>query len=638
MDSAENITYFRERIEDLSAEITMLAALLDSDIDEIIFEIIEEQMERTRLHSSSGDAVSCSGRPSFDIPAESIEHLPLCGLKVRQIADLYGVSEKTITRRMSQFDIREPSPIVEAIMNGNDEFLRNKLKSGENLLEKNEDGWVPLHECAYYGQLKCLKLLIKAYPGTIDVRTMNEETALYLATNRNHVDCVQLLLESGAEPDIANKARVTPIYKACERQNAEILKMLVKYNGDVNHRCNQGWTALHEAVSRNDLEIIEILVQAGAKIAVTNIYGISPLFVAAQSGQLDALKFLIGHGADVNSQASDKATALYEACKNGHEHIVEYLLSENADANIPGKNGLLPIHIAAQCGHKEIVCMLIPVTSRARIRRSGISPLHLAAERNRDETLEELIEAGYDVNSTLSFERSRMYEDRRSTPLYFAVSNNNIYATEVLLKAGAHPNVDLINPLLIAIRQGCIKSMKLLLAHGANINAYIPAVPSTFPATIMFSMQYLSLLKFLLDQGCDALSCFTCEYGSGEHPPLPDISPREDFPQRNTKPKFVQFCEMVSTPKITRWAGPIIDLLLDYVGNVQLCSRLTEHLDSYEDWAVIKEKSKPPRSLLHLCRIKIRETLGNERLKRLNRLQIPSRLIRYLEYNYSNDC
>lgn len=42
---------------------------------------------------------------------------------------------------------------------------------------------------------------------------------------------------------------------------------------------------------------------------------------------------------------------------------------------------------------------------------------------------------------------------------------------------------------------------------------------------------------------------------------------------------------------MSRWAGPIIDVLLDYVGNVQLCSRLKEHIDSYEDWAVIKEKA-----------------------------------------------
>lgn len=64
---------------------------------------------------------------------------------------------------------------------------------------------------------------------------------------------------------------------------------------------------------------------------------------------------------------------------------------------------------------------------------------------------------------------------------------------------------------------------------------------------------------------------------------------------------------MVSTPDISRWAGPIIDVLLDYVGNVTLCSKLIEHLDSYEDWAVIKEKSRKycfnPHQALIVCNI-----------------------------------
>lgn len=52
-----------------------------------------------------------------------------------------------------------------------------------------------------------------------------------------------------------------------------------------------------------------------------------------------------------------------------------------------------------------------------------------------------------------------------------------------------------------------------------------------------------------------------------------------------------QFCEMISAPSISRWAGPIIDLLLDYVGHVTLCSRLLEHLDSYEGWSAIKDRA-----------------------------------------------
>lgn len=52
-----------------------------------------------------------------------------------------------------------------------------------------------------------------AYPGTIDQRTLQEETALYLATCREHLDCLLSLLQAGAEPDISNKSRETPLYK-----------------------------------------------------------------------------------------------------------------------------------------------------------------------------------------------------------------------------------------------------------------------------------------------------------------------------------------------------------------------------------------------------------------------------------------
>lgn len=35
-----------------------------------------------------------------------------------------------------------------------------QLKS-RNLTEANKDGWIPLHETAYYGHVECLKLLLR---------------------------------------------------------------------------------------------------------------------------------------------------------------------------------------------------------------------------------------------------------------------------------------------------------------------------------------------------------------------------------------------------------------------------------------------------------------------------------------------
>ncbi|KAJ8399178.1 hypothetical protein AAFF_G00415570 [Aldrovandia affinis] len=467
-------------------------------------------------------------------------------------------------------------PIVTAIRNGDVKAVTGLVSSSaKSALLANNDGWIPLHEAAYYDQVECVKVLLRAQPNSIDKRTLLEQTALLLAVTKENFACAQCLLEKGADPEIASKNKDTPLYKACEKENVKMVGLILRFGAEVDQRCVQGWTALHEAVCRNSIEISRMLMQSGAKVNPRDMYGLTPLFVAAQSGRPEALCFLIKKGADINEQAADGATALYEASKNGHNDVVELLLSHHADANRPVNTGLLPLHIAAQRGHDEIVSMLLPVTSRARVRRCGISPFHLAAERNQDDVLEVLIKAGFDVNVQLSPDRSAMHEDHRSTALYSAIANNNVAATAMLLEAGANPNLDIFSPLLLAVRQGCIETAILLVEHGADVNVTIPTRPTSFPSSVMFCVTCLPLLKYLMDSGCDALACFKCPYGSDPHPP--DKAPRSrgseglsaDTPAHSHTETPLQFCEMISSPSASSWAGPVIDLLLDYVG---MCS------------------------------------------------------------------
>ncbi|KAF7231140.1 ankyrin repeat and SOCS box protein 2 [Nothobranchius furzeri] len=531
---------------------------------------------------------------------------------------------------------KEEEPLFRAIREGDGSRVKALVMCpGTNLMLPSKPGWLAVHQAAWFGQDTCLKMLLSAQPGMINKRTSQGETPLLVAVSRGQLGCVQVLLEDGADLEIPNYDKETPLYKACERNSAATVAALLNHGAAVNTQCIQGWTALQEATVHNNVEICEMLLKAGAKHNLRNMYGIGPLFTAAQNGQLAALRFLIRHGADINTQAADGATALYEAAKNGHQDIVEMLLSQNADANKPGKTGMLPLHIAAQRGSNTIISMLIPVTSKARVRRTGISPLHLAAERNRDDTLEMLIEAGFDVNAQLSEERSRLYEDRRTTPLFFSVINNNVEAVSMLLAAGADPNLDMFKPLMVAARMGCIQTVKLLVEHNADINASIPTHPTTFPAVYMFSMKYLPMFKYLLDNGGHSLSCFDCVYGSQPHPPIKTKRSESNDYSTQILPETVlktgvQFCEMISIPSISRWAGPIIDILLDYVGHVTLCSKLIEHLDSYSGWSNIKEKSALPRPLLQLCRLQILQLVGRQQLKRL---PLPGSLLRFLHHN-----
>lgn len=50
-------------------------------------------------------------------------------------------------------------PVLKAIKEDDEGALKAMIKDGKNLTEPNKDGWLPLHEAAYYGQLSCLKTL-----------------------------------------------------------------------------------------------------------------------------------------------------------------------------------------------------------------------------------------------------------------------------------------------------------------------------------------------------------------------------------------------------------------------------------------------------------------------------------------------
>lgn len=52
-----------------------------------------------------------------------------------------------------------------------------------------------------------------------------------------------------------------------------------------------------------------------------------------------------------------------------------------------------------------------------------------------------------------------------------------------------------------------------------------------------------------------------------------------------------QYCQAISSSCFCRISGPIISMLLDYVGHAHLCSQLLDILESRSDWASIKLKA-----------------------------------------------
>lgn len=269
------------------------------------------------------------------------------------------------------------------------------------------------------------------------------------------------------------------------------------------------------------------------------------------------------------------------------------------------------------------------MTEMEAVNESGMSPLHSAAAGGHPQCLELLLDAGYDPNFMLHPRVRRNYEDERRSALYFAVYNNDLRSTRLLLEGGAMPNQDPVNCLQVALRQGNYELINMLLRHGANVNYYSRINTTHFPSALQYALKDEVMLRMLLNYGYDIQRCFTCPYGDGPHVPA-------DY--EGWSPSVIKdmvFCEVITVYWLKHLSGQVVRIMLDYVDHVTFCSKLKGVLMEQKQWPDICEIQANVRSLKHLCRLRIRERLRSLRLKSpifLTYLPLPNSLKDYLLY------
>ncbi|KAI4798696.1 hypothetical protein KUCAC02_020550, partial [Chaenocephalus aceratus] len=133
----------------------------------------------------------------------------------------------------------------------------------------------------------------------------------------------------------------------------------------------------------------------------------------------------------------------------------------------------------------------------------------------------------------------RRHEEK---PLYFAVSNGDATCTEMLLKAGANPNLDPLCCLLVAVRSGHHDIVKLLLAAKADV-------------------------KLLL-------------HGAERHGVSHGAAVLPEGRGDDEAAAQQRFCDFVSVSWLDNLVGRVVSILLEYVGQVSLCSKLTKALEA----------------------------------------------------------
>ncbi|XP_062404100.1 ankyrin repeat and SOCS box protein 15-like [Sardina pilchardus] len=521
--------------------------------------------------------------------------------------------------------------LLDAIKEGDISALQELQKFPSAFLEVDSGGWLPLHRAAVQPLAKVLETVLNSpCDHDLEKKTKVGETCLTMAVEAGLLENVRTLLEFGASPSCCNSKNESPLLLAVRTGSYELVSVLLSYGASVGQACAKKWTAMHEAAKRGYSDIMVLLFSWDGKVTFRDQHGVTPLGTAAESGHEEIIRILLQNGANVNAQSNNGESALIEAASAGNPDCVNLLLMNGANPNLANVSGLLPIHRAAYDGHLLVLRILILVTSRRSVRFSGQSPVHSAADGGHAQCLQLLIESGFDVNTTLSQTVSDTYSDMRRSALYFAVSNGDVTCTEMLLNAGAKADLDPLSCLLVAVRAGRYEIVKLLLAKNANVNSYFTLVSNTvFPTALQYCLRDEIMMRLLLNHGYDVKKCFSCHHDNPSDLTFCRRSPCDLLCQVNSDK--IPFCEFIGLHCLKHLSGKVLQILLDYVSNVNLCSKLRHILKKQTEWEDVSEIICNPRSLMHLCRLKVRGLLHLNSLHDSSPMDcFPPRIMNYL--------
>ncbi|KAL3064425.1 hypothetical protein OYC64_000650 [Pagothenia borchgrevinki] len=521
---------------------------------------------------------------------------------------------------------KDPDEIFKAIKEGDEDALNRLAVQPEALSRVDERGWIPLHEASAQENKKILEIIFSASPpGAAQCRTLKGETPLFLAVVHGVRDNATFLLQNASSPDLQNDEQDSPLVAAILNDQYDLATLLLRYRANVDQTGPLSRTALHESAFLGLENFVHLLLESGADPNACDIKKKTPLALAAQNGHLNVVEALLQKGANVCC-VSESGPVLFDAAASGNPDIISLLLDHGADPNQPLSSGHLPIHRVAYHGHILALERLIPVTKLEAVKEGGMSPLHSAAAGGHAHCVEILLKADYDPNFMLHTSVRCNYDDERRSALYFAVSNNDLQCTRLLLEAGAMVNQDPINCLQLALRQGHYEMINQLLKFGANVNYYSRVNTTHFPSALQYALKDEVMLRMILNHGYDVKRCFDCPYGDTSH---------DYAPWTTSIIKDLVFCEVITVSWLKHLSAQVVRIMLDYTNHVPFCTQLKDTLKEQKQWMEICHIQSNTRSLKHLCRLRIREHLSHLRLRSpvfINYLPLPPRLKDYIRY------
>ncbi|CAF3793465.1 unnamed protein product [Rotaria socialis] len=274
--------------------------------------------------------------------------------------------------KFNEVDKESNTPLHLAAMHGrhrNVEVLlrrakeKAELNDPENQLEhekfglasinrKNASGHYPLHLAVINNHLKCVEILLQ-YGAEIDavtVASVEKLTSLMLACRIGSLDIVRSLVINGARVEAHDRFKRTPLIHACMYGHTHVVSYLLRIGANSNVFDSSMNTALHYAIAYGWYFCVRLLMEAGANVNCANFWQLTCLGIGILKGHFGICDYLLTeHKADINFKTNNGLTVVMlplrlRIWKTVLEQLEHVIVKHNADCTCVDINGQNAFH------------------------------------------------------------------------------------------------------------------------------------------------------------------------------------------------------------------------------------------------------------------------------------------------------
>lgn len=379
-----------------------------------------------------------------------------------------------------------------------------------------------LCDAAYYGDTTLVARLIEkgCEPNAYD--EYKKMSALSSAVLNHQVDNVVVLLEFGANPDIAI-SRDDPIRLAVELGFDDILNQILPYSQQLDY-LRDGESLLHLATKLSHWDCVVALLNTGVNQLLTDQQGKTASELVEDR---PALRLIFDDlGVQYQSQSHQFDVAFHNGNQARAERLLKYFdlgdrinclgnstpvihLALRSGASISTREigselwlledhiGQSTVMLAANLGLRNVVKDAIEKVSPTLRSRGGKTLLHAASIGGSVKLIADLVKSGISPNSQ---------DHQGLTPLHFAVAEENVEAVVKLLALQADPNIkstSLESPLFYAVLKGNLKIAQTLIDGGAQVRQASHRYQTPYLSAACMTKNF-EMLMFLIANGADS--------------------------------------------------------------------------------------------------------------------------------------